>query len=116
MPADQRRLRLLELKRTARLATDSELAELREAYSILGEGLAVPMVRLAAAEWEAKYGGERLTLYVDVTLPAEPPPPPTVTRLPNGLVLCEPGFEPIPAGRENLKHMPDWIEPESGRP
>jgi hypothetical protein len=53
------------MKRAAKLATVAELAELGHAYVILGEGLAVPLTVLSPGEWEAKYGGERLTMYTE---------------------------------------------------
>ena len=104
--SDQRRLRLLELKRAAKLATPAEVAELCEAYIVLGDGLAVPMLPPTPTEFEAKYGGDQLTLYVD--LPDEPPAVaperprhPEPTTLPDGTVLCAPQAEPPPAGKEN---------------
>lgn len=102
--ADARRLRLLEIKRAAKLATPAEVAELCNSFNILGEGLAVPLVPPTLAEYEAKYGGDQLTLYVDTAGPAEwhqeKPRHAEPTRLADGTILCAPEAEPPPVGKE----------------
>jgi hypothetical protein len=55
---DDRRLKLLEIKRAAGLATPEELGELRCAFRVVGNGLAVPLLELTSEEFDAKFGGE----------------------------------------------------------
>lgn len=107
MATDTRRLRLLEIKRAAKLASDAEIAVLRDAYTTVGDGLAVPLTLLSSREWEAKYGGERLTLFMDRMYNATPafveekPRYSEPTRTSDGLILCAPEAEPPPVGKEH---------------
>ena len=104
---DPRKAMLLEIKRTAGLATAAEIQTLEDTPIFTGEGLVTPRPMRDMEAWHRRFVNERCATYADKPEPTVPdyydaPAAPDVTHHDDGTMQCDPADEPKPAGRENF--------------
>ena len=109
---------LLQMKRTAGLATPAECDALDAMPIITGEGLVTPRPPADVATWAARYSGEQLLqTFTDPPEQAHAYPPaadaaPTCEKDANGMIQCDPSQEPGHADKPRTFRPTDLTQPQ----